>query len=109
MCMCLFNLDTSLIPTNTATQAINALPIFHGKSKELLRPFIKFYFGFTKPATTPDAIAHNVSLADKLLPNTFHCLAYDLPYSHYEGEALSLAIAIALFGMSAKSAVLKSA
>ncbi|KAG8683329.1 hypothetical protein FRC08_014341 [Ceratobasidium sp. 394] len=78
--------------------AVNALPTFRGKSKELLRPFIEFYFGFKKPATTPDAIAHNIALADKLLPNVFHCLAYDPPYGHYEGEALRLAIAIVLFG-----------
>ncbi|KAG8679637.1 hypothetical protein FRC08_016850 [Ceratobasidium sp. 394] len=86
-------------PSNRSIQcAVNALPTFRGRSKELLRPFVEFYFSFKKPAATPDAIAHNVSLADKLLPNNFHCLAYDPPYGHYEGKALSLAIAITLFG-----------
>ncbi|KAG8697939.1 hypothetical protein FRC08_006228 [Ceratobasidium sp. 394] len=86
-------------PSHRSIQcAVNALPTFRGKSKELLRPFVEFYFGFKKPATTADAIAHNAALADKLLPNAFHCLAYDPPYGHYEGEALNLAIAIVLFG-----------
>ncbi|KAG8732766.1 hypothetical protein FRC10_000616 [Ceratobasidium sp. 414] len=86
-------------PSNWSVQcAVNALPTFRGRSKEVLRPFIEYYFGFKKPATTPDAIAHNIALADKLLPNTFHCLAYDPPYGHYKGDALSLAIAVVLFG-----------
>ncbi|KAG9075580.1 hypothetical protein FRC06_010010, partial [Ceratobasidium sp. 370] len=86
-------------PSNRSIQcAVNALPTFRGKTKELLRPFVEYYFGFKKPAMTPDVIAHNIALADKLLPNTFHCLAYDPPYGHYEGEALSLAIAVVLFG-----------
>ncbi|KAG9078022.1 hypothetical protein FRC06_008570 [Ceratobasidium sp. 370] len=78
--------------------AVNSLPTFRGRSKEVLRPFTEFYFGFKKPATTPDAIAHNIALAGKLLPNSFHCHAYDPPFGHYEGEALRLAIAIVIFG-----------
>ncbi|QRV93721.1 Formin-like protein 20 [Ceratobasidium sp. AG-Ba] len=76
---------------------VNSQPTFRGKSKDALRPFTEFYWGFKKPASTPEAIAHNIALAQKLLPNNFHCLSYDPPYGHYESEALKLGIAIVLF------------
>ncbi|QRV81049.1 hypothetical protein RhiJN_09064 [Ceratobasidium sp. AG-Ba] len=77
---------------------VNAQPAFRGRSKEALQPFTEFYFGFKKPATTPEAIAHNIKLAQKLLPNNFHCLLCDPAYGHYESKALKMAIAIVLFG-----------
>ncbi|QRW07068.1 hypothetical protein RhiLY_06067 [Ceratobasidium sp. AG-Ba] len=76
---------------------VNSQPTFRGKSKDALRPFAEFYWGFKKPASTPEAIAHNIALADKLLPNNFHCVSFDPPSGHYESEALKIAIAIVLF------------
>ncbi|QRV89041.1 hypothetical protein RhiJN_17059 [Ceratobasidium sp. AG-Ba] len=76
---------------------VNSQPAFRGKSKDGLRPFTEFYWGFKNPASTPTAIAHNIALVQKLAPNMFHCLAYDPPYGHYEGEALKMAIAIVFF------------
>ncbi|KAG8712848.1 hypothetical protein FRC08_014014 [Ceratobasidium sp. 394] len=76
---------------------VNSLATAHGKVKDLLRPFTQYTFGFEKPALNAEAINRNLAIFRDIHPNQFHCLEYQPPYGHYESNALSQAIAMALF------------
>jgi hypothetical protein len=51
---------------------INSQPTFRGQVKDPMRSLVKHLFGFIKPATTPEAIEHNIELCKTLSPNGFH-------------------------------------
>ncbi|KAG8679624.1 hypothetical protein FRC08_016858 [Ceratobasidium sp. 394] len=76
---------------------VNSLATARGKVKDLLRPFTQYTFGFEKPALNAEAINRNLAIFREIHPNRFHCLEYQPPYGHYENNALSQAIAVALF------------
>jgi hypothetical protein len=51
---------------------INSQPTFRHQVKDPMRFLTQHLFGFIKPATTPEAIQHNIQLYKKLSPNGFH-------------------------------------
>ncbi|KAG8786410.1 hypothetical protein FRC12_016618 [Ceratobasidium sp. 428] len=81
----------------TVQVIINGLPTFRCKIKDLIRSFTAHKVGFIKPATTPDAIKHNIELFKTIHPNKFHCLEYNPVYGHYESPLLTEAIAETCF------------
>ncbi|KAG9096298.1 hypothetical protein FRC06_008817 [Ceratobasidium sp. 370] len=76
---------------------VNGLATGRGKVKDVLRPFTQYTFGFEKPALNNEAIDRNLAIFREIHPNRFHCLEYQPAYGHYESNALSQAIAVALF------------
>ncbi|KAG8683072.1 hypothetical protein FRC09_016318 [Ceratobasidium sp. 395] len=85
-------------PSDETIQVIiNGLPTFRCKIKDLARLFTEHKVGFIKPATTPEAINHNIDLFKTIHPNKFHCLEYDPVYGHYESPLLAQAIAHLIF------------
>ncbi|KAG8688322.1 hypothetical protein FRC09_012965 [Ceratobasidium sp. 395] len=90
-------------PSDETVQVIiNGLPTFRCKIKDLARLFTEHKVGFIKPATTPEAINHNIDLFKTIHPNKFHCLEYDPVYGHYESPLLAQAIAHLIFPTSEK-------
>ncbi|KAG9082800.1 hypothetical protein FRC06_004856, partial [Ceratobasidium sp. 370] len=104
------NLATTTTPTLRANprkrqrQPKHTDPMVHrvswirGEMKAQVRPVVPFVYPFINPPRTRQDLIHNRELADKLLPNAFHCIDTEKPNEHqYEHPALRDCIAAAFF------------
>ncbi|KAG9084905.1 hypothetical protein FS749_004840 [Ceratobasidium sp. UAMH 11750] len=77
---------------------VHRMSWFRGETKVRVRPVIPFAYPFVNPPRTREDLVHNRELAEKLLPNAFHCLDINKPREHqYEHPGLRDAIATAFF------------
>ncbi|KAG9091249.1 hypothetical protein FS749_016677 [Ceratobasidium sp. UAMH 11750] len=96
-CLHLPHLPPQAASTVAKQVMVNSLATGRGRFKDPIRFLVQSHFKLIKPASTPEAINHNLEIFRAVHPNAFHCQRYSPPYGHYESHLLTQAIAVTMF------------